>query len=478
MEVISKIIDGWKQGPVISGTASNFGRNTTEGSTTYVLNAQNPSSNTVNSARLSNSGDSSSAKVCGGYYYISKLTSIPNNAIIKNVACRIKYYISSATNITDISIQLYSGSTAKGTPITYISTNSSGVNRAFTDPGTWSATDLNNNEIRIEIKATHRANNTTAGYVYIYGIDFTVTYEVPTEIKLLKYNGTTVQNVVYNGHNVNKFDYAGNVVFQKDPKDYYKTIPLTFEILTSGTISLARNNTSSGTSWSIEYSINGGTHSTVTGNNGTTKQIATVSAGDIFTIHSLSRLYSSSSAYSYFSTTCNFNVYGNLMTSMNSGTMTTYLCYYLFKNCTGLISAENLILPDTVANYCYYYMFYGCTNLTKAPSLPAITLANSCYYGMFSGCTSLTTAPELPAPNIGDSSNSSLDEYNYMFNGCSNLNYIKCLLVYNNFGPANSLSFSNWLYNASSTGTFVRPKYAQWQTGTNGIPSGWTVQEI
>ena len=115
--------------------------------------------------------------------------------------------------------------------------------------------------------------------------------------------------------------------------------------------------------------------------------------------------------------------------------------YYLFSDCIGLRSAENLIVATNTKPGCYAYMFAGCTNLTTAPqlsvtdlayacyegmfagctslttapTLSATTLADGCYEGMFSGCTSLTTAPQLSATNLADSC------YQYMFKGCTNL---------------------------------------------------------
>ena len=76
----------------------------------------------------------------------------------------------------------------------------------------------------------------------------------------------------------------------------------------------------------------------------------------------------------------------------------------LFSGCTGLTSAEHLILPaTTLTNNCYMSMFKGCTRLTTAPSvLPATTLTNYCYASMFKGCTNLTTAPELPATTLAN----------------------------------------------------------------------------
>jgi hypothetical protein len=58
-----------------------------------------------------------------------------------------------------------------------------------------------------------------------------------------------------------------------------------------------------------------------------------------------------------------------------------------------------------------------------------------------------------------------------MFNGCTNLNQIKCLATDKS---ANSCT-SGWVYGVSSTGTFVKHPNMTWTTGVSGIPSGWTV---
>ena len=86
---------------------------------------------------------------------------------------------------------------------------------------------------------------------------------------------------------------------------------------------------------------------------------------------------------------------------------------------------------------------------------------------MFNNCTSLTSAPLLPASTLVDFC------YSSMFAFCGNLSYIKCLAT--NFsadGP--TIGFT---YGVSPTGTFVKKSGANWNTGNNGIPSGWTVIE-
>ena len=126
---------------------------------------------------------------------------------------------------------------------------------------------------------------------------------------------------------------------------------------------------------------------------------------------------------SSLSSTCAFDAKGNTMSLLYGDDFTnrmtfTNVCTFnsLFYGCTGLTSAENLVLPATAltAN-CYQYMFAGCTSLTTAPELPATTLANNCYSNMFYGCTSLTTAPELPAKTLA------YDCYYRMFEGCTSL---------------------------------------------------------
>ena len=202
-----------------------------------------------------------------------------------------------------------------------------------------------------------------------------------------------------------------------------------------------------------------------------------------------------------FSSTGQFKVYGNIMSLISGDTfedaetftgINTFCA--LFKECTGLTSAENLILPaTTLTQSCYRSMFNGCTSLTTAPELPAATLADSCYSHMFEGCTSLTTAPSvLPATTLaercyvnmfnGCTSLTKAPElpattlasycYQYMFRDCTNLNYIKCLAT--NI-PASNCTY-NWVSGVAASGTFVKAaSMNSWTTGVNGIPDGWTV---
>ena len=211
-------------------------------------------------------------------------------------------------------------------------------------------------------------------------------------------------------------------------------------------------------------------------------------------------------------------------------------CYEcMFQNCTSLVNGPSTLPATAATHYCYNSMFEGCTSLINVPSiLPATDFtgyAMGCYANMFSGCKSLVTAPALPATNLGDteltyanmfagctslvtapalpvtggcwvdcfanmfSGCTNLETapvlyklegwkyedgwgievehypmYNNMFQGCTKLNYIKCLNTETSSG-----AYSDWLDGVSPTGTFVKDSSANWSTGINGIPSGWTV---
>ena len=224
-----------------------------------------------------------------------------------------------------------------------------------------------------------------------------------------------------------------------------------------------------------------------------------VNTGDIISFKGNNSSYSGNLFSNTFKkTNCNFNVYGNIMSLIsgdNFSTLTTLTGTYNFKslfNSLNIINAKNLILPaTTLTNYCYEEIFNRCENLITAPELPATTLANYCYEGMFSGCTSLTVAPELPvetlttgcyyrmfyycnsllrAPSLRASILPEFCYYN-MFYHCVSLNYILCAA--SNISATGCLN--NWVNGVASSGTFEHLQSTNWPTGTNGIPSGWTV---
>lgn len=230
-----------------------------------------------------------------------------------------------------------------------------------------------------------------------------------------------------------------------DTGDPYYSQYLTFEVLTRGQITVSR------TSGSVKLSF-----SKDSGTTWTTTSAYTVNAGDVVFAKG-----SISGNNAKISTTCQFNLSGNILSlvygdNFNNYTTGGILPSLFFQN-TNLLNAENLVFPEvnsgdyasmfqgctnlvkapkslqatvlrTTDTYgCYTNMFMNCTSLTTAPALPATTMARQCYYGMFYGCTSLTTAPELPAMTLAS------ECYYAMFARCTSLTNVPSIL------PATSL---------------------------------------
>lgn len=226
-------------------------------------------------------------------------------------------------------------------------------------------------------------------------------------------------------------------------------IPLTFNIISSGTIYWKANN--SNYTKTIQYRKNNGNWANITSTTG--GESISVNTGDVIQFRGDNATYSSSNSYynSFSGSTAKFEVEGNIMSLIDSTGYTSaatimtepYTFYGLFSNCTGLTSTKNLTLPaTTLANYCYMNMFSGCTsmgltpfilpateltmhcyqnmfiycnNITQTPLLPATTLATECYRSMFNRCANLVTPPVLPATSLA------VGCYQNMFWGCSGL---------------------------------------------------------
>lgn len=142
-----------------------------------------------------------------------------------------------------------------------------------------------------------------------------------------------------------------------------------------------------------------------------------------------------------------YEVYGNPMSLFFGDNFPIVSGYYslegMFSGQTTLVDASGLYLPpEAMKTQCYLNMFNGCTSLQKAPKLEATTLAVACYMNMFSGCTSL--------------------------------NEITCLATDISAGACTN----GWVANVAPSGTFYTPSTTNWESGVNGIPNGWTRQNI
>ena len=186
----------------------------------------------------------------------------------------------------------------------------------------------------------------------------------------------------------------------QEKPDYSKQY-LTFKIIEDGEIYLNNHE--------LEYSTDGGETWV------STSSTISVVNGDVL-------MFKGSNFNLFGNSTAGFIAEGNIMSLLygddfiGKTEMSQQTFNSLFGNCTGLTSAENLILPATkLENGCYYNMFSGCTSLVNAPELPATTLADFCYERMFQDCTSLVNAPELPATTLANRC------YYSMFQGCNSL---------------------------------------------------------
>lgn len=339
--------------------------------------------------------------------------------------------------------------------------------------------------------------------------------------------GGVVEVCVYDS--VSKLSDCKTIIVEKTSEPTYKDQYFTIEALSSGNISITTGYRSTPivSPYSLTYSKDSGstwdTASTVVNNSKITSTI-NVNSGDIVYLQ----------GYHYYadgvgiSATCSFNVSGNIRSLWSrdfaTENQTTVPLAYAFSGCTGLVNAENLVLPDILTNSnvnyqnfeymfyqcsnlrtapkklgaltlytnCYEAMFMECTSLVTAPELPALTMAERCYMDMFTNCTSLTTAPELPATTLAEYCYSgmflycsslttapelpalSLPEMCYinMFYECAALSLIKCLGT-----SIGDRAVQNWVSGVASSGTFVKnPSMSSWPTGVSGIPSGWTVE--
>lgn len=217
--------------------------------------------------------------------------------------------------------------------------------------------------------------------------------------------------------------------------------------------------------------------------------------------------YGDIEACSQFSGTCDYKIYGNMMSLIYGDdyqgehpdfTGHPYAFAYLFRDKYDdehpdghLKSANYLYLPSLdISEGCYQGLFYYCSGLTAVSKdlLPSDRLKEYCYAQMFAGCSSLKVAPVLPAEHLTGAFN--LDEgcYNEMFSGCSSLNYIQfhaldnivCVHDYD------ALYTLDWVNGVASEGVFciqtgagIYENQGTWHGNyNNAIPSGWVVTFI
>lgn len=118
-------------------------------------------------------------------YWPFDLSAIPSGAEIDSVSCKVKASVSSTSGVSSASVQLYSGSTSKGSSTSILSTSTSAKTLSV---GTWTRSELQN--CRLCLKAQRDTSGTsTKRSLLFYGADLTVTYTYKNEKFMLKLGG-------------------------------------------------------------------------------------------------------------------------------------------------------------------------------------------------------------------------------------------------------------------------------------------------
>ena len=114
---------------------------------------------------------------------------IPSGATITSVTCQAKSRVSSTSYISTAVMQLYAGSSAKGSTTDYRSTSASV--RSINGGSSWTVAEAESIELRLT--ATRGTSNTSrAAYIRFYGADLTIEYSINgTEYEVTVTNSTS-----------------------------------------------------------------------------------------------------------------------------------------------------------------------------------------------------------------------------------------------------------------------------------------------
>ena len=230
-----------------------------------ISNAYHDSSNTSSYCRYT-----LSTSTTGSVYLTFDTSDIPSDATITSVTAQARLRISSTSRVTNRVCQLYSGTTAKGSSVSFSSTSSSGGAVVTLSPGSsWSRSDLS--DLRMLISGTG-SSSSQSKYIYIYGADITINYTV-TAHNITVNNSTSAtvtvsETVIAEGDDVTVFtDTISGIVIKDNGTDItsqftqaaggtISAVPestFTTDVSSSGT-NFYQNSSTTSTAW-LEYAI-------------------------------------------------------------------------------------------------------------------------------------------------------------------------------------------------------------------------------
>lgn len=159
--------------PININETLTFIPNGNTGTTNLTASSYYPSSN-GNTSHTSDTYVRFTTQTTAGYtYYTFPVSGIPESATIDSVSCIARIRINNTSNVSNTNIQLYSGTTAKGTSKTFASTST--TNTVTLNDGTWTVSEVNSARIRF---GGTKSNSNYSGYIYFYGATLTVNYTV------------------------------------------------------------------------------------------------------------------------------------------------------------------------------------------------------------------------------------------------------------------------------------------------------------
>lgn len=129
-------------------------------------------------------------------YWEFSLPTIPTDATIDSITCNYKARVSSSSTsyIAQATIQLYSGTTAKGSSKSIRTTSTAASSLSSSQIGTWTPAEINAG-MRLRTWAQRGGSRTTSNYyIYFYGADIEIEYtEASGDKVFIKSNGSWVE---------------------------------------------------------------------------------------------------------------------------------------------------------------------------------------------------------------------------------------------------------------------------------------------
>lgn len=326
-----------------------------------VTNAYQDTDNTSNYARFS-----ISTSTTGLVYFTFDCSDIPSNANNISITGQARLRISSTSRVTNRTCQVYTGTTAKGSSVSWSSTSSGGTVITLSPGSSWTRSELN--DLRVKIGGTG-SSSSSSKYIYVYGIELDITYvtEARTVTTTLTGSGTISPSGATTVYDDDEFtltitptNTADTVTATKDGTDITSQLVAhgntTSTSTTLGTYSLISGGFNSGESWFSGRTGNGyDTSDTTTSNyyssgSGTTAVFQYATPFSIPSSATVTRLYMMANGHA--ESTSNSSEY--MCVQLKSGN-TELSEQYNFKsagtsNSTQTIEATTLPTPSQLEN--------------------------------------------------------------------------------------------------------------------------------